>query len=368
MYRSIVFLSSSLFFSDFFHVHASQSDHGTAKFKLIHRNSPELRHFRGTSLGPPSNSRERMKQLMRSDHARLQMITQRLIPRRKTVQVEVETSSNMVELPIRSAADIGTGQYFVSFRDGTAVHGFFGNDTAIVRLTNGRKVKVPRVIIGCSEIIQGEFHDIDGVMRLGFEWHSFAVKAAKKFGYKVSYCLVDHLSPSNLANFLVFGEVNDPTTPKMQYTDLFLGIVNPFYAVNISGISINGVLLDIPPNVWDVRNGGGVIVDSGFSLTQLVKPVFDRVVAAFEAPISKFKKVSQNSEAHDPDICFDDTGYKESMMTGDPFRRNEFAPMCVIATVGGPSPEVNTVAPNFVHPKPEWTADGIALQQLQKTL
>ncbi|KAE8692070.1 Type I inositol 1,4,5-trisphosphate 5-phosphatase CVP2 [Hibiscus syriacus] len=29
--------------------------------------------------------------------------------------------------------------------------------------------------------------------------------------------------------------------------------------------------------------------------------------------------------------------------------------MCVIAAVGGPSPEVNTVAPNSVHPKPEWT-------------
>ncbi|KAE8731594.1 Auxin response factor 4 [Hibiscus syriacus] len=41
--------------------------------------------------------------------------------------------------------------------------------------------------------------------------------------------------------------------------------------------------------------------------------------------------------------------------------RNEFAPMCVIAAVGGPSYEVNTVAPNFVHPKPEWTAGGIAL-------
>ncbi|KAE8733921.1 hypothetical protein F3Y22_tig00000916pilonHSYRG00283 [Hibiscus syriacus] len=35
--------------------------------------------------------------------------------------------------------------------------------------------------------------------------------------------------------------------------------------------------------------------------------------------------------------------------------------MCVIAAVGGPSPEVNTVAPNSVHPKPEWTAGGIAL-------
>ncbi|KAE8719175.1 Mediator of DNA damage checkpoint protein [Hibiscus syriacus] len=29
--------------------------------------------------------------------------------------------------------------------------------------------------------------------------------------------------------------------------------------------------------------------------------------------------------------------------------------------IGGPSPEVNTVAPNSVHPKPEWTAGGIVL-------
>ncbi|KAE8696436.1 Protein TONSOKU [Hibiscus syriacus] len=35
--------------------------------------------------------------------------------------------------------------------------------------------------------------------------------------------------------------------------------------------------------------------------------------------------------------------------------------MCVIAAVGGPFPEVNTVAPNSVHPKPEWTAGGIVL-------
>ncbi|KAE8681148.1 hypothetical protein F3Y22_tig00111342pilonHSYRG00228 [Hibiscus syriacus] len=32
--------------------------------------------------------------------------------------------------------------------------------------------------------------------------------------------------------------------------------------------------------------------------------------------------------------------------------------MCVIAAVGGPSSEVNTVAPNSVHPKSEWTAGG----------
>ncbi|KAE8681219.1 Aspartic proteinase A1 isoform 1 [Hibiscus syriacus] len=298
---------------------------------------------------------------MRSDNARLQTIARRMFPRRKNVQVKMWQSNNLVELPIRSAADIGTGQYFVSFRIGSPPRKFImiidtgssltwmkckykckgcsriglaimkgylmpkhhvlgrHESARILRQRYGhrtphrrRKVKVPEVMIGCSETIMGEFHDIDGVMGLGFEWHSFALKAARKFGYKFSYCLVDHLSPSNLVNFLVFGDANDPTTPKLQYTELILGIVNPYYAVNVSGISIDGKMLKIPSHVWDIRSGGGVIVDSGCSLTQLVRPVFDRVVAAFKAPLSKFKKLSIGSEG--PDICFDDTGYKESMM------------------------------------------------------
>ena len=189
--------------------------------------------------------------------------------------------------------------------------GIFGNDTVKVRLSGGQKIKVTDVMVGCSETIRGNFHDIDGVMGLGFDTHSFAVKAAKKFGDKFSYCLVDHLSPSNLVNFLVFGKVTDSPLPNMQYTELILGIVNPYYAVNVSGISVNSKMLDIPSNVWDVKADGGVIIDSGSSLTYLVKPVFDRVIAAFQAPLRKFRKVTLKSG---PDYCFSGAGFEESMM------------------------------------------------------
>ncbi|KAG4192613.1 hypothetical protein ERO13_A07G169600v2 [Gossypium hirsutum] len=399
-----IFLSLSLFSNNcnfFSQVHASKYNHGKVKFKLIHRHSPKLGKMSGTTLGPPSSSRERIKQLIHSDTARLRAISHRLVPRRKNFQVETLRSSNLVELPMRSAADIGTGQYFVSFRigspprkfimiadtgstvtwmkckyncktcfddrihhherifnpktsrtfipipcfssmckqdlarsfslqkchrstspcaydfrysDGTKVLGIFGNDTVIVRLTNGKKIKVPDVMIGCSETIVGNFHDIDGVMGLGFDQHSFAVKAAEKFGNKFSYCLVDHLSPSDLVNFLVFGEVDDSTLPEMQYTELFLGIVNPYYAVNVSGISIDGEMLAIPSYAWDLKSGGGFIVDSGSSLTHLVEPVFNQVIAAFQAPISKFKKLSLSVGPSEPEYCFGDVGYKESLM------------------------------------------------------
>ncbi|XWS75760.1 hypothetical protein CRYUN_Cryun01aG0119800 [Craigia yunnanensis] len=400
---SLVFLSLLLFFNDcfFFQVQASQTTprpNGKVRFKLIHRHSPELGQDPGTTLGPPSSPRERIKQLVYSDNARLHTISQRLAPRRKNFEVKMLSSSNLVGFPMRSAADIGTGQYFVSFRvgsppkkfimiadtgssltwmkcnykchncsrdramlherifhanksrtfkpipcssdickvdlsqcfslsrcprprapcaydyryaDGTRVVGIFGNDTVKVRLSGGQKIKVTDVMVGCSETIRGNFHDIDGVMGLGFDQYSFAVKAAKKFGDKFSYCLVDHLSPSNLVNFLVFGEVTDSSVPNMQYTELILGIVNPYYAVNVSGISVNGKMLDVPSNVWDVKGDGGVIMDSGSSLTYLVKPVFDRVIAAFQAPLSKFKKLNLDLG---PGYCFSDAGFEESLM------------------------------------------------------
>ncbi|XP_022769957.1 aspartyl protease family protein 2-like [Durio zibethinus] len=400
---SLVFLSFLLFFNGFFffQVHASETiprPNGKVRFKLIHRHSPELGEDPGTTLGPPSSPRERIKQLVHSDSARLHTISQRLAPRRKNFEVKVLGKSNLVELPMRSAADIGAGQYFVSFRvgsppkkfimitdtgssltwlkckyecnncsrdramlherifqakksptfkpipcssdickvdlsecfslarcamptapcaydyryaDGTRVVGIFGNDTVKVRLRGGQKIKVTDVMVGCSETIRGNFHDIDGVLGLGFNQHSFAVKVARKFGHKFSYCLVDHLSPSSLVNFLVFGEVAASPVPKMQYTELILGILNPYYAVNVSGISINGKMLDIPSNAWDINGDGGVIMDSGSSLTYLVKPVFDQVIAAFQAPLSRFKKLDLNLG---PDHCFSDAEFEQSLM------------------------------------------------------
>ncbi|KAK6238569.1 hypothetical protein QUC31_004038 [Theobroma cacao] len=400
---SLVFLSLFLFFnhSFFFQAHASEAitpPNEKVRFKLIHRHSPELGEDHGTTLGPPTSTRERIKQLVHSDNARLHTISQRLGPRRMTFEMKMMGSSNLVELPMRSAADIGTGQYFVSFRvgsppkkfimiadtgssltwmrcsykcknfsmdrtklherifyanqsrtfkpipcssdvckvelsqsfslalcptpmapcaydyryaDGTRVVGIFGNDTVKVRLSGGQKIKVTDVMVGCSEAIRGNFHDIDGVMGLGFDQHSFAVKAAKEFGDKFSYCLVDHLSPSNLVNFLVFGGVTSSPLPNMQFTQLILGIVNPYYAVNVSGISVNGKMLDIPSYIWDVKGDGGVIMDSGSSLTYLVKPLFDKVIAAFQAPLSKFKKLELNLG---PDYCFSAAGFEESLM------------------------------------------------------
>lgn len=90
--------------------------HHSEKIKLIHRHSPELGHNPGTTIGPPKNSEERLKQLVQSDKARLHAI------QRKLGVVGME--EDRAEFPLRSGADIGIGQYFVSFRMGTPTQRF----------------------------------------------------------------------------------------------------------------------------------------------------------------------------------------------------------------------------------------------------
>lgn len=205
------------------------------------------------------------------------------------------------------------------YADGTRVIGVFANETVSVGLDNGRKIKLHNILVGCSGTgshnANGStnFYDADGVMGLGYNKHSFAVKVAEKFGNKFSYCLVDHLSPSNLANYLSFGDININTT-NMQYTELLLGYINPFYAVNVSGISVGGAILKIPSQIWNVSGDGGVILDSGSTLTYLAEPAYEAVVDAFKAPLlAKFKAVELNLGPLE--YCFEeDRRYEESLV------------------------------------------------------
>lgn len=174
----------------------------------------------------------------------------------------------------------------IRYSDGSATVGLFANETVTFGLSNGRKRRVHDVLVGCSESSRGQsFVAADGVMGLGYSNYSFAVRAADNFGGKFSYCLVDHLSPNNLSSYLIFG--SQPQHTRMRYTELVLGVVNPFYAVAIKGISIGGAMLDIPPDTWDLDGGGGAIVDSGTSLTVLTLPAYKLVVAALQLPLER---------------------------------------------------------------------------------
>ncbi|KAG6675316.1 hypothetical protein I3842_15G095300 [Carya illinoinensis] len=203
--------------------------------------------------------------------------------------------------------------YDYSYLDGSAALGFFANDTITVGLTNGRKMMLENVLIGCTESTRGQgFKGADGVLGLGYGKHSFATKAAGKFGDKFSYCLVDHLSPKNISNQLIFGTNRNKhsLTRNIQHTKLLLNAIPPFYAVNILGISIGGVMLRIPTEVWDASLGGGTILDSGSSLTLLAEPAYNPVMTALQMSVSTYERLDLKPFEY----CFKSTGFNESLV------------------------------------------------------
>ncbi|KAG6418931.1 hypothetical protein SASPL_121138 [Salvia splendens] len=205
--------------------------------------------------------------------------------------------------------------YDYRYSDGSATLGVFANETVTFSLTNGRKARLHDVLVGCSESARGQsFVAADGVMGLGYSNYSLAVKAAARFGGKFSYCLVDHLSPKNVSSYLIFGshkEVNISVV-RMRYTELVLGVINPFYAVNVKGISVGGVMLDIPAEVWDLSSVGGAIVDSGTSLTVLTQPAYQPVMAALRESLQGFKRL--DLDIGPLEYCFNSTGFDAAMV------------------------------------------------------
>ncbi|KAK8618441.1 hypothetical protein V6N13_132433 [Hibiscus sabdariffa] len=371
---------------------------GQGKYKLIHMHSPELRdHHPNWTLRPPINSRERISQLVHSDYVRSQTIQRRL---------GRKTDKRTVELPIRSAADLGAGQYFISMRigtppkkylmlvdtgsvltwircrnhckncskekesrdmrfyhpsesrsfrsipcssnyctsnlipcytikacptpnapckydyeyqDGTRVIGTLGNDTVTIRMRDNQKVTLKDMTIGCAEkIISGIDNPLDGILGLGGDGESFMAKALRQTGTTVSYCLVDHMSPSNVVSYLVFGGV-EKQLPNMQETDLTIGQWpwGTHYHLNVIGFSLDGRMLDIPSEVWLYNPDGqygGVILDTGSSLTALAAPAYDKLIQALLPPLSRFPKVDYGDASGIPEHCFNSSGYNETLI------------------------------------------------------
>ncbi|KAF4393490.1 hypothetical protein CsatB_009783 [Cannabis sativa] len=208
--------------------------------------------------------------------------------------------------------------YDYRYLEGSSAIGFFASDTVSVGLTNGRKKKLKNVLIGCTQTIKGDlggFKGADGVLGLGFGKYTFTTKVAEEFGGKFSYCLVDHLSPKNLTNYIVFGhnKIETSLMRSMRHTDLVLGgVYGSLYGVNVLGITIGFTLLKIAPEVWDPNLGGGTIIDSGTSLTYLADPAYKLVTAAFNESISKFERLS--TEGGPFEFCFNSTGFNESLV------------------------------------------------------
>ncbi|KAK6132042.1 hypothetical protein DH2020_034206 [Rehmannia glutinosa] len=163
--------------------------------------------------------------------------------------------------------------YEVSYGDGSYTVGDFATET----ITFGDSAAVENVAIGCGHNNEGLFVGAAGLIGLGGGALSFPSQInASSF----SYCLVDRDSDS--ASTLEFNSALAPdavTAPLVRNSKL-----DTFYYVDLTGISVAGDLLSIPPATFQLNDNGngGVIVDSGTAVTRLQTEAYNSMRDAFK--------------------------------------------------------------------------------------
>ncbi|KAL7083117.1 hypothetical protein ACP275_14G142000 [Erythranthe tilingii] len=194
--------------------------------------------------------------------------------------------------------------YQVSYGDGSFTVGEFSTETLTFRRT-----KVDNVAFGCGHDNEGLFVGAAGLLGLGRGKLSFPTQAGSRFGRKFSYCLVDR-SASSKPSSMVFGE--SAVSRNAVFTPL---LTNPkldtFFYVGLNGVSVGGTRVPgIAASLFklDPTGNGGVIVDSGTSVTRLTRPAYVALRDAFRSGASNLKRSSDFSLF---DTCFDLSGKTE---------------------------------------------------------
>ncbi|KAL6569636.1 hypothetical protein OROMI_014150 [Orobanche minor] len=198
-----------------------------------------------------------------------------------------------------------TCSYGVSYGDGSFTSGELSTETMTFR---GNMVK--RVAFGCGHDNEGLFIGAAGLLGLGRGKLSFTNQAASRFGKKFSYCLVGRNSGPALKSSILFGK--SAVSRKAVLTPLLTNPkIDTFYYLGLIGFSVGGQRVPrIAPSVFklQVDGSGGVIIDSGTSVTRLVQPAYEALRNAFRAGASHLKRSSSFSLF---DTCFDLSGKTE---------------------------------------------------------
>ncbi|CAI9096259.1 OLC1v1032358C1 [Oldenlandia corymbosa var. corymbosa] len=162
--------------------------------------------------------------------------------------------------------------YEVSYGDGSYTVGDFVTET----ITMGGSASVDNVAIGCGHNNEGLFVGAAGLIGLGGGPLSFSsqIKASS-----FSYCLVDRDSDATSSlDFDTPVATDAVTAPLLPNPKL-----NTFRYVDITGISVAGESLPIPPSSFKLNDNGegGVIVDSGTAVTRLQTDAYNALRDAF---------------------------------------------------------------------------------------
>ncbi len=178
----------------------------------------------------------------------------------------------------------GPCDYFYGYAGGTTTSGVLAYETFTFTALDGSSIPVKHITFGCgqNETLYG-FPGVDGIVGLGQSRFSLPSQLSSGPGFAdiFSYCLIPLFDTIANHSTFYFGV---PETNISIYTPIVSNTIIPaatFYYVNVTGISVGGVLLDIPADTFyinPVDGTGGIIFDDGTTFTYLTAVAYDAIL------------------------------------------------------------------------------------------
>lgn len=190
-------------------------------------------------------------------------------------------------VPTFCGSDNATCSYEAVYVDGSASIGRLSRETLTLPSSTGSTLQLKGFVFGCGFNNTGPVPALNSSGLMGLDRGNFSITS--QFGVNIfSYCLPMHLSNIQASGYLTFGRRSTGATPKLQYTPLLqnnqFAPFSEFYYVNMTGISVNGMLLDIPSSAFEIliSGSGGTILSSATYFTYFLHNTYTIVAQAFE--------------------------------------------------------------------------------------
>ncbi|KAK4840942.1 hypothetical protein QYF36_021932 [Acer negundo] len=192
-------------------------------------------------------------------------------------------------------------EYLYTYGDYSSTQGVMATET----FTFG-KVSVPNIGFGCGDDNEGDgFSQGGGLVGLGRGPLSLVSQLKEP---KFSYCLtsIDDTKTSSLlmGSLASVNSTSSSGDQEIKTTPLIKNSLQPsFYYLSLEGISVGGSRLSIKKSTFALQDDGtgGLIIDSGTTITYLEKSAFDKVKKEF---ISQIKLSVDDSGSTGLDLCF----------------------------------------------------------------
>lgn len=203
--------------------------------------------------------------------------------------------------------------YIYSYGDQSYTSGDLSYDTiTLPDASSGRPHAIPHFAFGCgTDNENSNFAGAGGVIGLGQGPVSVPSQLALP---KFSYCLQPITDAASQTSPLFLGPAaTTGGTKNLFSTPIITNPITPtLYYIGLKGISVGGKLLSIPPGTFDLQpdGTGGMIIDSGTTLTYLTEAGYVAVLQAFQSAI---KLPAGDGTDVGLDLCYTKSGVVPSL-------------------------------------------------------